>query len=110
MVATIRLHLGERLQWNCEQMPPNDQNASDYPFDDLPLNARIAITVPPREVDPTPENLTTIQTVVHVRRNIPQTPETKVLYFILEKDLTMRLVVLTEAEMEAMKRSGTRPD
>ncbi len=110
MVATIRLHIEEHMQWHFEQMPPQHHSEASYPFDDLPLNARVSITIPPRDSEPTPENLKTIETVVHVRRNLPKSPARKALYFIVEKDLTVRLIVMTEAEIEAMQKSKTRPD
>ncbi|MBA3847699.1 MAG: hypothetical protein H0X45_13790 [Planctomycetes bacterium] len=73
----------------------------------VPLSARFHVTVQPRKdaTEEAPFRFTQLK----VRREVPDTPDDKVLYFIIEPELNVRLTVLTVAQLDEMEKRGTFP-
>ncbi len=74
----------------------------------VPLNARFQVTLQPSDGSPALEPAFRF-TELKVRRELPDTPDDKVLYFIIDPDLSVRLTVLTVAELDDLQKQGTVP-
>jgi hypothetical protein len=77
----------------------------------IPATASMRMSVfPPGTTDFQHTPWTTHDAVVDVKKQLPPDVHDGVFYFIIQQDLSLRLVLLSHERYQAMKAAGTHPD